>query len=85
LIQKYTGAVEEERWSLTIMVPVKCYYVFVTLVCLMKLLAMVRFNEVVLRRSCKESRDETVRNVVYWLQLVDVEIGFTLDCRRNQF
>jgi hypothetical protein len=50
-IQKYTCRIKKELGSLRVMVTIECYHVFVTLVCLMKLLCMVWLYKIILRCS----------------------------------
>ena len=67
------------------MITVEVYEVFVALVGVMKVLRMVRFNEVVTSGRCKQSWYKTIFDMLYWLQLINIKISFFLDSRGHKF
>lgn len=79
----YSRIIEEAR-SRRVMVPLKLDYVFVAAVFLKHLLGMVRQYECVLLAVGEKRWDETFRQVVDRLQIVNIEIGTGLHRAANK-
>ena len=60
--------------SLAIMVTFELHDIFVTCIGSMKLLCMVRLNEIILETNCKEGWDKTFLNVTYRREIVYIEV-----------